>query len=128
MTRLETATPHIASTNNAANRRGVKQNCGVRTGACVLIVLREPREKCWGKLEGLNQIGVFVRGLDLSAFDDWTRSLAHGEAEISLSSMFFPLWRIERITRDEKSGAINALHEQLTARTGLTLNQIFDKQ
>ena len=44
---------------------------GIGRGTAVVIVLHTPREKCWGVLDELNQAGVFLRGLDLNAFDDW---------------------------------------------------------
>jgi hypothetical protein len=42
----------------------------IARGSAVVIVLHSPREKCWGLLDEINQAGVFLRGLDLNAFDD----------------------------------------------------------
>lgn len=123
----ETSSYNEASTENASSTQNAnKERRGVTVGACVLIVLREPREKCWGRLDGLSQAGVFVRGLEIAAFDDWTHGLVRGENELSLADLFFPLWRVERIARDEPSGTVPALYQQLAARTGLNVNQAFD--
>ncbi len=110
----------IDSLSRANNRRGIAQ------GACVVVVLREPREKYWGRLEEVNTAGVFLRGLDLSAFDDWMGSVARGETDIAPTDVFFPLWRVERITSDETVGAVRALHDQFRRRTGLSVDEVLD--
>ncbi|HEV2828263.1 MAG TPA: hypothetical protein VGW76_11740 [Pyrinomonadaceae bacterium] len=43
---------------------------GIVRGSAVVIVLHTPREKCWGVIDEINPAGVFLRGLDLNAFDD----------------------------------------------------------
>src|SRR6266850_4539574 len=98
---------------------------GIGRGAAVLLVLHNPREKCWGILDEINAAGVFLRGLDLNAFDDWVRSLVHNEPFIGLSDLFFPTWRIERISRDENAGAIPSLCEQVEKRTGRSIEELF---
>ena len=62
---------------------------GIGRGAAVVIVLHTPREKCWGVLDELNQAGVFLRGLDLNAFDDWVSALVHNEPFIGFGDLFF---------------------------------------
>lgn len=96
---------------------------GIKPGAAVVIVLHSPREKCWGVLEEINGAGVFLRGLDLNAFDDWTQSLAHNEPFVGLTDLFFPMWRVERLTRDESSEGVPSLREQFEHRTGRNLEQ-----
>jgi hypothetical protein len=44
---------------------------GMARGSAVVIVLHTPREKCWGIIDEINPAGVFLRGLDLNAFDNW---------------------------------------------------------
>lgn len=95
-----------------------KQARAIQAGAAVLIVLHSPREKCWGVLDEINAAGIFLRGLDLNAFDDWTRAVAHGEPFIGLTDMFMPMWRVERLTRDESSGGVPSMAEQFEQRTG----------
>jgi hypothetical protein len=96
---------------------------GIEKGTAVLIVLNNPREKCWGVLDEINAAGVFLRGLDLNAFDDWTRAVAHDEPFVGLTDLFFPLWRVERVTRDEAAGGIPSLAEQFEKRTGRALSE-----
>jgi len=91
---------------------------GIRSGAAVVLVLHSPREKCWGVLGEITAAGVFLRGLDLNAFDDWTSAVAHAEPFVGLTDIFFPLWRVERLTRDEPAEGVPSLSEQFEHRTG----------
>ncbi|HEY3037502.1 MAG TPA: hypothetical protein VGJ66_02140 [Pyrinomonadaceae bacterium] len=97
---------------------------GFGRGSAVVIVLHSPREKCWGLLDGINQAGVFLRGLDLNAFDDWVSALVHGEPFIGFGDLFFPMWRVERISRDETAGGVPSLCEQVEGRTGHTIDEL----
>lgn len=93
-------------------------------GTPVLLVLHSPREKCWGMLDEITAAGVFLRGLDLNAFDEWLRSIVRGEPFIGFSSLFFPMWRVERVSKDEPNGDVPSLHEQVEQRTGRTLEEL----
>jgi hypothetical protein len=93
-------------------------------GAAVVIVLHGPREKYWGVLDEINQAGVFLRGLDLHAFDHWVSAVVHGEPFVGFGDLFFPLWRVERISRDEAAAGIPSLCEQVERRTGQTIEQL----
>jgi hypothetical protein len=42
--------------------------------------------------------------------------------------LFFPMWRVERILRDETSGGVASLSEQVERRTGRTINELLDSQ
>jgi hypothetical protein len=97
---------------------------GIGPGTAVVIVLHTPREKCWGVLDELNQAGVFLRGLDLNAFDDWVSALVHHEPFIGFGDLFFPMWRVERISKDESAGGVPSLVEQVEKRTGLTIQEL----
>jgi hypothetical protein len=100
---------------------------GIGRGVAVVIVLHTPREKCWGVLGELNSAGVFLRGLDLNAFDDWVHALVHNEPFIGFGDLFFPMWRVERISRDESAGGVPSLCEQVEKRTGLTIQELLLK-
>jgi hypothetical protein len=93
-------------------------------GAAVVIVLHTPREKCWGVVDEINQAGVFLRGLDLNAFDDWVHALLHSEPFMGFGDLFFPMWRVERISKDEAAGGVPSLCEQVEKRTGLTIQEL----
>ena len=98
---------------------------GIGAGAAVVLVLHSPREKCWGVLDEISAAGVFLRGLDLNAFDDWVQSVAHDEPFVGLGDLFFPMWRVERLARDESAGGVPSLAEQFERRTGRDLGEYF---
>lgn len=97
---------------------------GIGPGSAVVIALHSPREKCWGVLDDISQAGVFLRGLDLNAFDDWLSAVAHGEPFVGFGDLFFPMWRVERISRDETAGGVPSLYEQVERRTGHTIDDL----
>lgn len=103
-----------------------REERGINRGATVLVVLHSPREKCWGALYEISAAGIFMRGIDLNSFDDWTQSVAHDEPFLGLTDLFFPMWRVERLTRDESSGGVPSLAEQFERRTGRSVEQVFD--
>jgi len=100
---------------------------GIAPGSAVVIVLHSPREKCWGILDEINSAGVFLRGLDLNAFDDWVSALVHAEPFIGFGDLFFPMWRIERIAKDEAAGGVPSLCEQVEKRTGATIGELVNR-
>ncbi len=92
----------------------------IANGESVILVLHTPREKLLGILDEINQSGVFVRAIDLGYFDDWVSSIVNGEHYLAMSDYFIPMWRVERITRDEGSPSMTDLFEQ---RTGKNLGE-----
>lgn len=92
----------------------------IETGESIVIVLHSPREKILGILNELNSSGVYLRGIDLGYFDDWCSSIANGEDYLPKSDYFFPMWRVERITRDEGDPTLSMTFEQ---RTGKSLGE-----
>ena len=96
---------------------------GIKRGASVVLVLHSPREKCWGVLEEISAAGVFLRGLDLNGFDEWVQAIAHDEPFMGLSDLFFPMWRVERLSRDESAAGVLSLAEQFEKRTGRSLHE-----
>ncbi|HEY7912335.1 MAG TPA: hypothetical protein VIG62_10535 [Blastocatellia bacterium] len=96
---------------------------GISPGMPVVIYLHSPREKIWGVLRDLNVAGVFVRGIDLNTFDDWTKMIVRGERNIGLTNTFIPMWRVERVTLDEPVDDIPSLADQFYTRVGLTIDE-----
>jgi hypothetical protein len=90
----------------------------LQSGTPIIVVLHSPREKIWGMLDQITAAGVFLRGLDLNAFDSWVQAVAHDEAFIGVGDLFLPMWRVERIGKDEASGGIPSLYDQAVQRTG----------
>jgi hypothetical protein len=97
---------------------------GIQPGTSVVIVLHSPREKCWGILDEINTTGVFLRGLDLNAFDDWLHAVLRNEEFIGFGDLFFPMWRVERISKDETAAGVPSLREQVEKRTGRPLEEV----
>lgn len=96
----------------------------INPGTPILIVLHSPREKYWGLLDEIHGAGVFLRGLDLNSFDEWIRSVIHQEPFIGVGSMFFPMWRVERVAKDESVGGVMSLCAQAEQRTGQSLDEL----
>ncbi len=91
-------------------------------GSIVIVNLANPAEKYWGVLESIAPWGVTLRGLNLSSFDDWVNDLLHqGEASIGLTTVFFPLHRIERVFLDEPVGQVESLSQNFERRVGASI-------
>lgn len=93
----------------------------IESNEAVIIVLQNPREKIWGVLNEINAAGIYVRGIDLNAFDELMRAIQNNEYFYGLSSLFIPMWRVERISRDEPDGDIPSLVQQFEERTGVNV-------
>ena len=93
----------------------------IETGESVIIILHNPREKIVGILEEISVAGVFVRGVDLSYFDEWARSIAENEPYLPMQDYFFPMWRVERMSRDESSPQMPSFAEQFERKVGVPL-------
>ena len=95
----------------------------IEPGESVIVVLHTPREKLFGILDEINSAGLHVRAIDLSYFDDWCRSIADGEPYLPMTDYFLPMWRLERMMRDERSEEAASMTEQFEQRTGRTLGE-----
>jgi hypothetical protein len=93
----------------------------IEAGNIITIVLQNPREKIIGVLHEINASGVYVRGIDLNAFDDWCQAIANNEPFYSMQNYFYPMWRIERITLEESTLDLPSMAEQFTRKTGLKI-------
>ena len=87
----------------------------------VVISLHSPKEKLWGVLLSLDVSGVTLRGIDLNSFDDWSREITRGEASMGLSTVFFPMHRVERVLQDEGVGGIQSMTAIFESRVGQDL-------
>lgn len=92
------------------------------TNAIVIVNLVNPKEKFWGVVRSLTAVGITIRGINLDSFDDWVRQLARMDEEpkIDLVTMFFPLFRVERIFLDEAVGAVPSYADQFEAKVGIS--------
>lgn len=88
----------------------------------VIVSLHSPREKVWGELLAMHPAGITIRGIDLNSFDDFVRQVLHPEGDrVGLSTVFFPMQRIERISLDEPSGSIPSMADMFEQKVGRTL-------
>jgi hypothetical protein len=88
----------------------------------VVVSLHSPKERLWGELVDISNAGVTVRGIDLSAFDDFISQVLHPEGDrIGLPTLFFPMLRIERIALDEARGSIPSMAEMFEKKVGRSL-------
>jgi hypothetical protein len=90
----------------------------VKKLSAVLVNLQNPKEKFWGVVLSVKASGITIRGIDLSSFDDWSRAAAKGDGDMGLSTTFFPIHRVERVTLDESVGSVLSLAETFEARVG----------
>jgi hypothetical protein len=93
------------------------------SGDIVLAVLHSPREKLLGVLESIEPAGITLRSIDLSYFDDWCRSIAAGEPHLEMLDNFYPMWRVERVSRDDGGSEVPSMAEQFEKRTGKKLTE-----
>ena len=97
---------------------------GLEPGVAVVLYLHSPREKLWGILLSLETAGIVIRGLDVSVFDDWVRQEIRGEEGIGLSTLFYPMSRVERMERDESAGPIESLSERFEREVGRSVRVV----
>src|SRR5688572_10929585 len=95
----------------------------IHPGESVIVVLHTPREKLFGILDEINSAGVSLRAIDLSYFDDWVRSITGDEQYLPMSDYFIPMWRVERLMRDEGTSDAPSMTEQFEQRTGRKLGE-----
>lgn len=90
-------------------------------GDLVLLHLINPNEKFWGVLIESGVAGITLRGISVSSFDDWMAQAARrdGATALGLSTMFLPLFRVERMFRDEAVGEVASYAQRFERRVGL---------
>ena len=93
----------------------------IEAGDIVIAVLHSPREKLLGIVSDISPAGLSIRSIELGYFDDWCRSITEEEPHLHMSDNFFPMWRIERISRDESTDEIASMADQFETRTGRRL-------
>lgn len=88
-------------------------------GQWVVLVLREPRERLWGRLLGLEQAGIALRGLDVNPWEEILPLVAAGHADqVSVGTRFLPMHRVESLYLDEPACGLPSLGEIFRERTG----------
>jgi hypothetical protein len=60
--------------------------------------------------------------VDLNGFEDWLQQVLEAQPTVlSLSTVFYPMHRVERVALDEASGEIPSIEQQFTQRVGIRL-------
>lgn len=96
----------------------------IRPGSLVIVHLINPTEKFWGILQELGIAGVMLRGINVSSFDDWMAQAARqGDQTLGLSTMFVPLFRVERIFLDEAVGEVESYRQRFLRRVGVPVER-----
>src|SRR4029077_9801755 len=97
----------------AAGAFGRRARVMIRPGSLVIVHLVQPTEKFWGILQELGVAGVMLRGINVSSFDDWMAQASRpGDQTLGLSTMFVPLFRVERIFLDEAVGEVESYRQR----------------
>ncbi len=96
----------------------------IQPGSIVIVHLQSPTEKFWGVLLSLDAIGLQLRGLNITSFDDWMGQAARGEsALLGPATMFMPLIRVERLFLDEQIGSVESYRQRFEQRVGLRVEE-----
>ena len=95
----------------------------INNGESVIVILHTPREKLLGILDEINAAGVSLRAIDLAYFDDWCAAIVNDEPHLPMSDYFIPMWRVERVTRDEASAGAPSMADLFEQKTGRNLGE-----
>ncbi|MGB5660564.1 MAG: hypothetical protein WBO54_13870 [Thermoanaerobaculia bacterium] len=91
----------------------------LQRNSIVIVHLVNPTEKFWGVLQDLDPSGLMLRGLSVTSFDDWMFQVARQEDQaLGLSTMFVPLFRVERIFLDEQIGEVESYRQRFQTQVG----------
>jgi hypothetical protein len=75
-------------------------------------------------LQDLGLPGVTMRAINLSSFDDWmAQAVRPGDQTLGLSTMFVPLFRVERIFIDESVGEVESYRQRFAKRVGIPVER-----
>ena len=97
----------------------------LNAGDAVIVYLQTPKEKVWGLLVSLGPAGIVVRCIDLATFDDWMRQEARrDEPYLGLSTVFYPMNRVERMERDQTTGPIISYSDRFAREVGRSVRQV----
>ena len=99
----------------------------IQPGAIVIVHLVNPTEKFFGVLQDLAVAGVTFRGINLSSFDDWmAQAVRPGDQTLGLSTVFVPLFRVERIFLDEPAGSVKSYSQRFAQVVGREVHEYLE--
>src|SRR5690349_11694069 len=119
----------MARKKNGDARRGEEASpftaFGIHEGDAVILYLHSPKEKVWGLLLQLHTAGIVMRCIELGAFDDWMRQEARGdEPYLGLTTIFYPMGRVERMEKDEDLGPVASYAARFEREVGRTVRAV----
>jgi len=89
------------------------------SGQIVVVVLRDPRERIWGRLLGLEASGIALRGLELTPWEQVLTLVKRGEDDqVAIGTRFYPMHRVESLYLDEPSSGVPSLSQDFQRRSG----------
>ncbi len=89
------------------------------SGQLVVLVLRDPKERIWGRLLGLEASGIAIRGVELTPWEEILTLVKHGEPDqTALGTRFVPMHRVDHLYLDEPSSGVGSLADEFMQRTG----------
>lgn len=101
-------------------QRPLAERQALQAGSVVIAHLVNPSEKYWGVLMGLDASGLVLTGINVSSFDEWVRQVARGGPQaLGLSTMFVPLFRVERIYLDTQVGEVESYAQRFSRQVGV---------
>ena len=90
----------------------------------VIVSLISPKEKIWGQLLQLESKGITIRGIELDSFDDFVLQIVNQEeSPVGMTTVFYPMHRVERVAVDEPSGSIPSLSDRFRGKLGLSIQE-----
>ena len=99
-----------------------KQEQQMEPHSIVIVSLHTPKEKVWGELVVINPSGITMRGIDLNSFDHLIRQMNEPDGErVGFPTVFFPMYRVERVSLDEPTGSIPSMDELFARKLGRSL-------
>ena len=91
----------------------------IEVGALVVVHCTNPREKQWGLLIRMDELGVVLRGLDLESVEDWlAQERGGGDPLIAPSTFFVPTHRVIRLDLDESGPVVAGYGDRFTRECG----------
>ena len=71
--------------------------------------------------------GITVRGIQIESFEDFVRQITNRTgAEVTLTTAFYPMHRVERIASDEASAGIPSLSDRFREKVGITIQDYLE--
>lgn len=96
----------------------------IGAGSLVVLHCANPREKHWGLVIRMDELGVVLRGLDLASVEDWlSQELRGGSALIVPSTFFVPAHRVVRLDLDESGPVVTGYGDRFLQQSGRDVRQ-----